>query len=1068
MATGIFQTTVLKKQIDFRAVEIEAAYEVFAKYFRNENVQKKIREHKEEEYKPEFIRKLFVDVLGYTPSFDPTDDFNLRIEQKNEDDQKKADVAILVNDDVRAVIEIKDTRTINMGGRIQEQAFGYKNHHKNALYVITSNFEKVRFYIDYAGEYMEWNLFTLNRENFGSLWVCLAWNSIKSDVPKRLKTESFIREEEITRDFYEHYKRFKDDIFADLITRNPDKDKLTLFTAAQKILDRVLFMRFAEDRGMLPPNMVAQYVLEDWQTIQLTFDNEYRLYDLLKKNFGHLNRGHTDKRRAIYGYNGGLFKTDEILDNLTVSDEVLRNLLWGLCQYDFNSDVDVNILGHIFEHSLTEIEKIKNELIHPSERPSPKEGKRKKEGIFYTPNFVTKYIVEQTLGKLCNEKKQALGINDDWLNEAIQTKSKKKKALAEALDDKRILPLNQYREYLLSLTICDPACGSGAFLNAAFDFLIAEHHAIDEMIGKILEMKSADISVGIESEILRNNLFGVDVNEEGVEITRLALWLHSAKRDTKLCFLDDNIKCGNSLVSDPAVAGAKAFDWHKEFPQVFKQSQEPGTEHSAVPGFDVVIGNPPYFNIQTLGAGNPQAQWIQNTYSDIWQDKSDILFYFVYKALEISKSEVGVIVSNAFLFSDKATKLRNHLLKDGRLAKIVNFEQFMVFPDASITTGIVIFNKSHDGIKAIVLKEKDYDVDVLEKIIRNEENEFSVELKENDVFALVSQTIIELNEKIDGRHPKLGEICLVGKGMEIAANEVFLFEVSPKHFPKKHIKRRLVGENISRYSLAEPPRYLLYVEEVDEFEKLPTLIQKHLLSHKAALSNRATVRNEGRLWWKYSRPMHKELYHLSKIWCSYRSKDHAFILDETSDYIGLTNTTAVFDTNDEYSLKYILALLNSKLLAFRYKSIGKQTGGGVFEYVPNGVSKLPIPKISKAQQRPFIALADKMLSLHTKLRTEWKNFLEMLTEKYVHARITGKLERFGDLEFKDVLAELTKQKINVLPREQYDWKKIFQKSRSIRERIRELDDAIDRMVFALYGLTDEEIALVELQTEPDA
>jgi len=1054
MPKSIFQTTVLKKRIDSQKKNIDEAYEVYRTYFLDETIHEIIRNHKEEEYKPEFLRKLFVEVLGYTPSFDSLDDFNLRVEQKNEDGQRKADASILVKGEVRGVIEIKDTRTIDLG-RIQDQAFGYKNHHKNALYVITSNFEKLRFYIDYAGEYQEWDLFTLSREGFASLWTCLACENIKSNLPKRLKTESITREEEITKDFYAHYKQFKNDLYANLIEKNPDVDKLTLFMSAQKILDRVLFIRFAEDRGLLEPNIIALYVIKGWETICAELGNDYPLYDHLKRYFGYLDKGHTDDRRTIFGYNGGLFLPDTTLDNLKISDAVLRNHLWALCRYDFNSEVDVNILGHIFEHSLTEIEAVKNELVQPHERTSPKQGKRKKEGIFYTPNYITKYIIDQTLGQLCIAKKRELGINDEWLNEAIRTKKKKKKTLENALEDERLLPLNQYRDWLLSMTICDPACGSGAFLNAAYDFLREEHRSIDEMIGKIVEMRRAPVSVGIENEILRNNLYGVDLNEEGVEITRLALWFHTATPNTKLCFLDENIKCGNSLISDPSVAGSKAFDWHKEFPQVFEKG-----------GFDVVIGNPPYYNVETLGFRNPQAWWIRDNYPDIWQKKSDILFYFIFKALELSKGEVGYIVSNAFLFSNRAQKLRNHILKDARLSRIVNFERYMVFPDASITTGIFVFNSNRDGTKATILKDKNYHVEDIVKTINNEDKFFAVDLKEDQVFALVPEAIYQLNKRIDGEHSKLEELCFVGSGMQTAANETFSFSEFPEQFPEKYVRKRLVGENVCRYFLDAPPDYLLYVENADNFEDLSVSVQKYLKKHETELSNRATVKNEGRVWWRYSRPVHRELYHLSKIWCSYRSKENAFVLDETGNYIGLTNTTVIFDTNSEYSLKYILALLNSRLLSFRYKSIGKQTGSGVFEYFAHGVGKLPIPAISISEQQPFIDLAERMLSFHIVLRDHRERFLETLSDHFDGFEIAGKLRQFDDLEFKHVLVELKKQKFKKLSlAKQYDWKQFFYMSKrqviAIRKSILQTDVEIDRMVYALYGLTNEEIALVE-------
>jgi len=154
--------------------------------------------------------------------------------------------------------------------------------------------------------------------------------------------------------------------------------------------------------------------------------------------------------------------------------------------------------------------------------------------------------------------------------------------------------------------------------------------------------------------------------------------------------------------------------------------------------------------------------------------------------------------------------------------------------------------------------------------------------------------------------------------------------------------------------------------------------------------------------------MHKEYYHLNKIWCSYRSKDNAFVYDDTKEYIGLTNTTVIFDTNKDINLKYVLALLNSQLFRFRYTSIGKQTGGGIFEYVPNAVGKFPIKAISQDRQKPFIELVDTM---HT------------LQESYHRANTTH--------------------------------------DRTLYQRhITALDARIDALAYELYGLSAEEIRVV--------
>jgi hypothetical protein len=199
--------------------------------------------------------------------------------------------------------------------------------------------------------------------------------------------------------------------------------------------------------------------------------------------------------------------------------------------------------------------------------------------------------------------------------------------------------------------------------------------------------------------------------------------------------------------------------------------------------------------------------------------------------------------------------------------------------------------------------------------------------------------------------------------METAADDVFLFDKKPSKIPARFIKRRVTGKNIERYIIKPESDFILYFEDIDDFKDLPVSIQNHLNTHKKILRERATVKNEGRIWWRYSRPMHKEYYHLPKIYCSRRAFRNTFCYDDGFNYLGFSNMTVIFETNAAYSLKYILALLNSKLLTFRYRSIGKQTGGGSFEYFPNGIGKLPIPEADAKTQNEFIVLVDKMLEL---------------------------------------------------------------------------------------------------------
>jgi REP element-mobilizing transposase RayT len=564
---GLFQKSVEKKYVkELDANLIDTKYKAFQSYFGNSEIQDNIRNAKEEQFQEGFLRELFVSVLGYT--LNPQPNFNLTTELKNIANSKKADGAILKEADAIGVIELKSTNTTDLD-TVESQAFGYKNHHPKCVYVITSNFEKLRFYIQNAVDHIDFDLFNLTREQFSLMWICLAKDNLMNGLPLKIKESSVLQEENITKKLYSDYTAFREDVFRNLVSKNPQTDKLLLFNKTQKLLDRFLFIFFAEDRLLLPPNSISE-IVKQWTTLKEELDEYVPLYDRFKKYFGYMNTGYKGKKHEIYAYNGGLFAPDEVLDNIAIDDDILYKHTQKLSQYDFETDVDVNILGHIFEHSLSEIENVQAE-IKGGKIDSPKNlierqaGKRKKDGIFYTPKYITKYITEQTIGKLCKEKRAELGIVDE---EYAKGRRNRKKDTVKILDDK----LNTYRDWLLNLSILDPACGSGAFLNQALDFLITEHHKIDDLRAQLLggDIVFSDIS----TDILEKNIFGVDLNKESVEIAKLSLWLRTAQKGRKLNKLNNNIKCGNSLVDDPKTASEKAFDWYKEFPGIFKEKNK--------------------------------------------------------------------------------------------------------------------------------------------------------------------------------------------------------------------------------------------------------------------------------------------------------------------------------------------------------------------------------------------------------------------------------------------------------------------------------------------------------------
>ena len=518
--------------------------------------------------------------------------------------------------------------------------------------MVTSNFEKLRFYIGNAIEHIEFNLFTLSKTDFEILYLCLSFESIKNGLPKKVKEESLSQEDLITKKLYQNYSLFKRELHQNLVSLNPQYDSLTLFKKSQKLLDRFLFLFFAEDRNLLPPNSV-RLILNDWRDLQ-ECEVEIPLYQRFKKYFEYLNTGFKGKRYDVFAYNGGLFKPNEVLDTILIDDELLFRHTSKLSDYDFASEIDVNILGHIFENSLNELDEINAQLT--GEEIDKTKTRRKKDGVFYTPKYITKYIVENTVGKLCAEKKVELQI----IEEEYATDKRRQLKTKQALLDK----LKTYQNWLLQLTICDPACGSGAFLNQALDFLITKHRYIDELQAKLLGVPI--IFSDIEKSILENNLFGVDLNDESVEIAKLSLWLRTAQPNRKLNDLNNNIKCGNSLIDDPAIVGEKAFNWQEAFPQVFENG-----------GFDVVIGNPPYVQLQSMGE---MSEILKNCGYETFDKGADLYCIFTERGYKLLKNG-GVqsfIMPNKWMLVAYGKPLRKFLSKTG-LRQVLNFGDIQFF-----------------------------------------------------------------------------------------------------------------------------------------------------------------------------------------------------------------------------------------------------------------------------------------------------------------------------------------------------------------------------------------------------
>ena len=766
------------------------------------------------------------------------------------------------------------------------------------------------------------------------------------------------------------------------------------------MLDRLLFIFFAEDRGLLPPNSIM-LIINQWEKLR-DLDEYQPFYNRLKKYFGYMNTGFQGKNYEVFAYNGGLFKPDEILDSLIISDEVLVKNCKRISEYDFQSEVDVNILGHIFENSLTEIEEVTTKL---QQGEVPTISKRKKDGVFYTPQYITKYIVENTVGKLCREKKAELGIDDSEYFADKKRQVATKKILIEKLD--------AYRDWLLQISICDPACGSGAFLNAALNFLIAEHKLIDEMQARV--EGAAIVFPNVENSILENNLYGVDINEESVEIAKLSLWLRTAKPYRKLNSLNDNIKCGNSLIDDPVIVGEKAFNWQNEFPKVFAKG-----------GFDVVIGNPPY--VEALDA---EKDYYRTHYPAV-EGHIDLFEIFIQKGMMLlrNKGYFAFINPNTVLSNLYSKKLRQKMVYEYGLNAVINFGMD-VFDDPTVHTCIILMRKGVPS-NSILVKQKvkmaedialpfDYSVSVSD--IENNAN-FSFDLTLNAEERAIFKKFNDLKT--------LGDYCYIRQCIKTGNDTEYVVkssEIMPDPW-----KKSLRGRGMSRYCISETDVYLKY----------GNWLARNWNNQSFYECDKIGVRETGDRINACLDTEHR--YFLSSLYSLYPKQPYSL---ET--------------------LKVLLAIINSRFATFFIQKIAFDLTEGAFTKVrTNQLARIPLPNSIIANENMdfnLIQRADQMLSLNSNLSHKRQRFHRRLQENLGVTKVTAALEHFDELDFKAFVTELKKQKISLSLSQQDEWEDYFNQYKaecnSLSAQIAVTDKEIDRMVYELYGLTEEEIKVVE-------
>ncbi len=580
---------------------------------------------------------------------------------------------------------------------------------------------------------------------------------------RRLLDGQITHERKLEKTFYLEYSAYRKKVYAAICDANHGYgSRSEMVTLTQRFLDRCLFVLFCEDMGQtvgFPPNLL-QKLLVDAAGSSFHAPTASTIWPQVQDLFHAMSHGgdfppdHTIER-----FNGGLFAEDPRLDGLKIPNHLFcaraqgvddaslsRNketLLYLSASYNFGSEADTGddgeddggrtitlyTLGRIFEQSITELEHLHAEA---SDRDTPaKLAKRKRNGVYYTPEWVVRYIVEETVGRRLRDEREAMGLElgrefDGERHREFRNGQRNQKTHRPLIQHEE--QLDRYRDFLDRLTVLDPACGSGAFLIGAMQFLRQHYQDLADERERLLGVGVLLDQDAVTRGILARNLHGVDINPESVEITQLALWLHTATKGQPLTTLDDHIRCGNSLVgpdyrdfyqqrtgtlfgtlSTDEQDLVNVFDWAAAFPDVLGPDVP-----AARRGFDCVIGNPPYVKLQHMrkikedevvylmeqtrvidGGGEGESKKTEPLYRSTRTGNFDLYLPFIERGLDLLNPDgrMGYIAPSVWLKNEYGEGLKQVMAERGWLDRWVDFGHAQVFEDVTVYTALQFFAK---------------------------------------------------------------------------------------------------------------------------------------------------------------------------------------------------------------------------------------------------------------------------------------------------------------------------------------------------------------------------------------
>lgn len=916
---------------------------------------------------------------------------------------------------------------------------------------------------------------------------------LEENINEKLKQESILADQEFTKEFYKLYHETRLMLIKEFRSNDLEKDKSIHW--AQILLNRLIFIFFAGDHNFIPKNLFTNRIQEALKSPSI-YEHSSVVSNNILELFKVMNVG--SQIQGVYGFNGGLFEeqippnvffTDlkdpdffkderlnsklskkslltEISINVQIAfgdmvNPIIKNLLI-MDSYDFTTDANVNILGHIFEQSISDLEIIREGV----------SSKRKKEGVYYTPEYITDYICKNTIIPYLSKS----GTNS--IPELVNEYSSNIKELE-----------NKIRE----LKILDPACGSGAFLVKAVDILLR----IDDEMEKYRPPRVMDQFQLTEFSqqrqiynIIENNIYGVDINEESVEITKLSLFLRLAGPNRKLISLSKNIKNGNSLVDDESV-DPHAFVWEKKFSEIL----DPLIKER---GFDIVLGNPPYLNVKGLHESHDDiTNFLKNRYS-VATERYDFYILFVEKASKLIKEKgyLSFILPHKFINAQFGRGLRKYFVDTKMLHSIISFGHNLVFEDSTTYTCILTLkNVENDKFRFAEiekLKTDSIESDLL-AITPNNFAEISLDSLDENRWVLKSGITSIILSKINSTQNIMKYFDMVMSGLQTADNDLYvLTPIQDKgktiilysdkiqnavEIEKDILKPVLKGEDVKRYEdYPISPHFVIYpyvVEsekqrplEEEELKKNYPLTYKYMLPFKEDLIKlRTSFKTNPKYWHALHRGRVLRKFEQEKIITTEISLGCNMTLD-TRKYL---HTEMIYNLlkkpETTYDIRYFLAVLNSKIMWFFVKNTGDVLRGGFFRFKTQYIEPFSIPEPSKQVEKQLVENVNKILKLKSEFKEKHTTFLELLKINFKVEKPTKALDNFYNLTFESLLKELTLSKTKLSVDDQIQWMKQFESHKQdLLQNItdtQKIEDSINQTVYKLYNLTDKEIRVVE-------